>query len=216
MGTPVTISENQITPAFLDATSRTLKEGGCIVIPTFCLYGMAANAMDEAAVRRIFDIKKRPLINPILLLIKDTEAVRPLVNEIPENAIKLMNAFWPGNLTIVFRASKNVPSVITAGTGKVGLRVPSHPITRAICQAVPFPLTGTSANIAGEPGVSTFSDLHPDILDQADLSINAGTLAGGNGSTVVDITTSPVTILREGTIPESKIHTILGYRRHFD
>lgn len=209
MGTPVKILNNQIPEAFLDEASQTLKKGGCIVIPTFCLYGMAANAMDEAAVRRIFDIKRRPLTNPILLLIKDMDAVGPLVKKIPDEAKALMKTFWPGNLTIVFEATDQIPEVITSGTGKVGLRVPSNPIARALCHSVPFPLTGTSANIAGEPGASAFTELHPDIVNGADIAIDAGHLAGGNGSTVVDVTTTPVRVLREGTIPKSKIYSLL-------
>ena len=178
MGTLVFVSKNYIEKKTLQEVSKILLKGGCAVVPTFCLYGMVANALDEAAVRRIFKIKRRSLQNPILLLIKDEEAVDPLVKKVPEAARQLMGAFWPGNLTLVFEASEKVPDIITSGTGKVGLRVPSNSVTRAICQSVPFPLTGTSANIAGDPGASDASELHPKIIKGADITVHSGKLAG--------------------------------------
>lgn len=210
MGTILSVESNQATPTLLNQTSQTLREGGCLVIPTFCLYGMAANAFDEGAVRRLFAIKERPLTNPILLLIKDRDAVNALVTHVPAAAMALMNHLWPGKLTLVFNAAPCIPEIITAGTGKVGLRVPAHPVTRAITGAVPFPITGTSANISREPGVSTVKELDPRIIEGADLIIDAGPLTGNTGSTVVDVTCTPPRILRQGSTSARDIFTILG------
>ncbi len=210
MGTILPVESDQATPALLHQTSRILRAGGCLVIPTFGLYGMAANAFDERAVRRLFAIKERPLTNPILLLIQDQDAVNTLVTHIPAAATALMEHLWPGKLTLVFEAAPCIPEIITAGTGKVGLRVPAHPVTRAITGAVPFPITGTSANISRDPGVSTVKALNPRIIEGADLIIDAGQLKGDTGSTVVDVTCTPPRILRQGSTPARDIFTILG------
>lgn len=209
MGTLVRVDTNLPSPDLLRRAATILTEGGCVVIPTFCLYGMAANAFDEAAVRRVFSIKERPLTNPILLLIKDRAAVNALVTGITPAAEALMAHLWPGRLTLVFDASPLIPSIITAGTGKVGLRVPSHPVARAVAGAVPFPITGTSANISREDGVSDIRNLDPRILSGADLVMDAGPLQGGTGSTVVDVTCTPPKILREGATPTAEIHAVL-------
>jgi len=210
MGTILPARTDHPTPELLSKTTAILTAGGCVVIPTFCLYGMAANAFDEAAVKRVFAIKKRPLTNPILLLIKDRQAVDALVTEVPPEAEALMDRLWPGKLTLIFNASPSIPGLITAGTGKVGLRVPSHPVARAIAKAVPFPITGTSANISCEGGVSDPQKLDPRIIQGADLVIDAGPLHGGAGSTVLDVTCAPFKILREGSTPAAAIHTILN------
>ncbi|WP_300667971.1 L-threonylcarbamoyladenylate synthase [Desulfoluna sp.] len=209
MGTLCPVKTNAPNPDVLSRAANVLTAGGCVVIPTFCLYGMAANAFDEAAVKRIFAIKERPLTNPILLLIKDRKAVDALVTEIPPMADALMNSLWPGNLTLIFNAHPSIPTDITAGTGKVGLRVPSHPVARALTQAVSFPITGTSANISCEGGVSDIQKMDPRIINGVDLVLDAGPLHGGSGSTVVDVTTTPFKILREGSTPAAFIHNIL-------
>ncbi|SCX75888.1 L-threonylcarbamoyladenylate synthase [Desulfoluna spongiiphila] len=210
MGTRLPVHTNSPSPETLGRVADILTTGGCVVIPTFCLYGLAASAFDEAAVKRVFAIKERPLTNPILLLIKDRQAVDALVTEIPPAAEALMARLWPGKLTLVFNAHPSIPDVITAGTGKVGLRVPSHPVARAVAGAVPFPITGTSANISCEGGVSDPDKLDPRIVRGADLVLDAGPLHGGSGSTVVDVTCSPVRILREGSTPAATIHAILN------
>ena len=216
MGTVISIQSNQPSPELLAQTAEILTQGGCVVVPTFCLYGMAANAFDEKAVRRLFSIKERPLTNPILLLIKDRSEVEALVTDISPAAKALMTHLWPGKVTLVFNAHPSIPEIITAGTGKVGLRVPSHPITQAITQAVPFPITGTSANISHEPGVSNASDLDPRIVQGADLVIDAGFLKGKSGSTVVDVTCDPPRILRQGATSKADIHAILEKLSVFD
>ncbi len=209
MGTIHPVTAEKPTPELLSRTTDILTKGGCLVIPTLCLYGMAANAFDEAAVRRVFSIKERPLTNPILLLIKDRSAVDALVTSISPEAEALMKHLWPGKLTLVFNAAPSIPDIITAGTGKVGLRVPSHPVARAVTEAVPFPITGTSANISKEGGVSDVRDLDSRIVNGADLILDAGCLKGGSGSTVVDVTSTPIKILRQGSTPSAEIHAIV-------
>lgn len=209
MGPQISIQTDRPDPDILARAADILTAGGCVVIPTLCLYGMAANAFDEDAIRNVFAIKERPLTNPILLLIKDRQAVDELVAEVPPAAEALMKHLWPGKLTLVFKAAPTIPDLITAGTGKVGLRVPSHPVARAVAQAVPFPVTGTSANISKQGGIADVRDLDTRIATGADLVLDAGPLKGGSGSTVVDVTCTPPKILRQGSTPAAAIHAIL-------
>jgi len=197
-------------PKAIARAGNILREGGVIVFPTQCLYGIAADALDEKAVEKVFDLKQRPANNPILVLIPDRRDLGDLAESIPEPAEKLMKAFWPGGLTLVFRAKPAVPRRLTAGSGKIGVRIPSHPAAGALANFLGFPITGTSANISGNPGCDRISALDPAILEKSDLALDAGVLKGGTGSTIVDVTVSPVRIIREGEIPAALIHKILS------
>ena len=120
-----------------------------------------------------------------------------------------MDHFWPGRITLVFKAAADVPSYLTAGTGKIGIRLPGHPAAAALLRVLPTPLTGTSANLSGKPGCRRIEDLENQIAGSLDLILDAGTLNGGIGSTVVDVTIEPPKILREGEVSGAEIMTIL-------
>lgn len=196
-------------PKAIARAGNIIRKGGVIVFPTQCLYGIAADALNEKAVEKVFNIKKRPANNPILVLIPDQSFLENLAESVPESAKKLMKALWPGGLTLVFRAKATVPKRLTAGSGKIGIRVPSHPAAKALVNFLGFPITGTSANLSGNPGCDRISLLDPSILKKSDLILDAGILKGGIGSTIVDMTASPVHILREGMISENQIRRIL-------
>ena len=121
-----------------------------------------------------------------------------------------MNRFWPGDITLIFEAQESLPQNLTAGTGKIGIRLPQHPIAIALTKAVQNPITATSANLAGLDGCSRTADLDRLLTDNVDLILDAGTLQGGSGSTVVDVTLTPPVILREGAVPASDIWEALG------
>jgi len=144
---------------------------GIVIFPAQCLYGVAANALDPKAVQKIFNIKQRPKNNPILVLIQNKKDLKTLVKTIPAQAEILMDRFWPGSLTLVFKAADHVSPLLTANTGKIGIRVPGHPIARALVQQVQGPVTGTSANISGQPGCCLVSTL-PRALVQIIQSIH--------------------------------------------
>ncbi|SLM27684.1 conserved hypothetical protein [Desulfamplus magnetovallimortis] len=188
--------------------AQIINAGGVVVFPAKCLYGLAADALNPVAVERVFAIKKRPLNNPLLVLIDEVSWLESIVKKIPGDANLLMKAFWPGNLTIVFEARSNLPEALTAGTGKVGVRIPGHPVARQLVRECGRPITGTSANISGHEGCMDSSMLEPDILNSVDMILEGGRLKGGKGSTVLDVTVSPSRILREGEISE---HDILEF-----
>lgn len=181
--------------------AAVIKAGGIIAYPTRCLYGLGTDAFDAGAVAGIFSIKQRSVQKPILILIDHPKQLERLVTRVPKIAAKIMRQFWPGQVTLVFEAGTDVSSGLTGGSGKIGIRLPGHPVAAALVEAVAGPITGTSANLSGSPGCHQVSDLEPDLAHRLDLILDAGPLAGGRGSTVVDVTEGdrPI-VLREGVI----------------
>ena len=182
-----------------------VRAGGVVCFPTRCLYGLGADARNEAALRRIFEIKQRPPDMPLLVLISHSAQMAALAERVPPAARLLMERFWPGRLTIVLPALPDLPPVLTAGKGKIGIRLAGHPVARALVEAVGAPLTGTSANVSGGAGCRQIPDLDPRIAQGADMVLDAGPLKGGAGSTVVDVTGETPVIIREGEVPKHEI-----------
>jgi L-threonylcarbamoyladenylate synthase len=189
---------------------KIIRDQGIVIFPAQCLYGLAANALDPKAVQKIFDLKQRPKNNPILVLIQTPKDLKPLVNHIPDSALILMDNFWPGNLTLIFEAADHVSPLLTAHTQKIGIRIPVHPVARALVKQVQGPITGTSANLSGQPACSRVSQLPLAMVQGADLILDAGHLKGGIGSTIVDVTCDPVRILRQGMVSGIKIFQALS------
>ncbi len=185
--------------------AKILKGGGIIAYPTETFYGLGADATSEKAIQKIFAVKGRDFKNPISLIIARIEDVYPLVQDVPKTAKKLMAGFWPGALTIVFSASDKVSSLLTAGSDKIGLRVSNHPMASKIAQAIERPLTATSANQSGMPECSQASEVIKQIGDRIDAILDWGQTRGVKASTIIDVTCSPPSILREGTISREAI-----------
>jgi L-threonylcarbamoyladenylate synthase len=197
-------------PELILKAASVVRRGGIVVFPATCLYGLAADAFNEDAVDRIFEIKERLREKPVLVLVDSFLMLSCLVRNIPPMAQKIMDNFWPGGITIVFKANDNLPANLTAGTGKIGIRRPGHPVASALVRAVGGPVTGTSANLSGNRGCSIISEIDPDIAESVDLIIDAGELKGGTGSTVVDLTGELPVIIREGGISKKEIFKALG------
>ncbi len=190
--------------------AAAIRNQGVVVFPTRCLYGLGADARDPAAIQKIFQIKHRPDTNPLLILVGRPADLETLVTDIPDAAQKLIRAVWPGGLTLVFKAAPGVSSLLTAGTGRIGVRIPSHPVARALVRAAGGPITGTSANLSSAPGCSRIPDLPHELIRAVDLVLDAGPLKGGTGSTVLDITRTPFRILRHGEVPTEILHQVIG------
>lgn len=189
----------------LSRAAEILKAGGIIAYPTETFYGLGADATNEKAIRKIYTIKGRNFSSPISIIIDKAESLCPLVCEIPAVAQKLMQAFWPGALTIVFKASDKILPVLTAGTGKIGLRVSSHPGAGMLAHKLGVPLTATSANLSGAAECSTAEEVVLQIGDKINAIVDLGKTAGGLGSTIIDVTFNPPKILREGVIDRLSI-----------
>jgi L-threonylcarbamoyladenylate synthase len=182
-----------------------IRDGGVVCFPTRCLYGLGADAFNPAAVERVFDIKQRPADMPLLVLINSPAQMDGLAKSIPRVAHVLMQRFWPGRLTLVLEAEDSIPARLTAGTGKIGIRLAAHPVARALVEAVAKPITGTSANLSGGTGCRQISELDPHIRRQVDLILDGGPLKGGVGSTVVDVTGEAPVVIREGEVSKPEI-----------
>jgi L-threonylcarbamoyladenylate synthase len=192
-------------PEIIAEAAAVIKHGGVVVFPTRCLYGLGADALDPDAVEKIIKIKQRPEDNPILVLIHSRRQLDSLVANITPAAVAIMEAFWPGRVTLVFEASVTLSNRLTARTGKIGVRLAGHPVAAALVKQVGSPVTGTSANLSGRPGCHQVHYLDPPIAKQVDLVLDAGMLKGGAGSTIVDVTADAPQILREGQVSAEEI-----------
>ena len=192
-------------PELIKEAADVIRRGGVVGFPTRCLYGLGADALNPMAVDRVFELKQRSAANPILVLIDHISQLESLVKRVPALASDLIDHFWPGRITLVFEAADTLPLNLTAGSGKIGIRMPGHAVARALVNAVQGPLTGTSANLSGNPGCYRIKDLEPQVARGLDLILDAGTLKGGAGSTVVDVSTNEMLILREGEISAQEI-----------
>lgn len=200
-----TVDPGCVAPDIIREAADIIKNGGIVAFPTTCLYGLGADIHNPDVLDRIFQIKQRPIDNPLSVLIGEGEDLKELVGHIPSQAVSIVQRFWPGKVTIVYEAKTSLPERLTAGTGKIGVRLPAHPVAAALLNSLSFPITATSANISGQPGCSRIADLPPRVMGGVDLVLDAGTLMGGMGSTVVDVTVDPPSILREGAVSAADI-----------
>jgi L-threonylcarbamoyladenylate synthase len=191
-------------PSDLRKAAEILGQKGVLVFPTSGLYGLGADALCAEAVRRVFAIKRRPARQPLLVLLSGIDDMAKVVPSVPDYAEPLLG-LWPGGITLIFKAGDGVPAVLTGGTGTIGVRLPAHPVARALVEQFGGPITGTSANVTGFPATASVSDLDPEIRRQVDMVLDAGTLAGGSGSSIVDVTCWPVRVLRVGAVPRQVI-----------
>jgi L-threonylcarbamoyladenylate synthase len=179
--------------------------GSVVAFPTETFYGLGADAMDEKAIQKIFQIKGRKEEKPLLLLVADRTWLPGLVRKIPPRAERLMEKFWPGPLTLVFEASPHLPPILTANTGKVGLRISSHPVAQALVKAVGRALTATSANVSGQPSASLAGEVLQALGDKVGAILDGGRTPGGLESTVLDVSGPGPKILRRGAIPQAEL-----------
>ncbi len=193
----------------LNKAVEIILSGGVVAVPTESFYGLAVNAFDEEAIKRLFDIKKRRGDHPILILISSKDVLDQYVAHISEIAQRLVNQFWPGGLTLVFEAGPNISPLLTAGTGTIGIRLSSHPIATELAKAVSVPITGTSANISGQPACLNAREVFDSLGKEVDLILDGGVTKGGKGSTILDVTVVPPIVLREGIVGREMLNKFL-------
>lgn len=195
----------------VEAAVSVLRDGGLVAIPTETVYGLAADATNEAAVRRVFAVKGRPSGHPLILHFADAAAIAPFVEgELPAAARALAARFWPGPLTLVLRRSKAALDVVTGGRDTVAVRVPAAPLARAVIAALGRPLAAPSANRFGRTSPTTAAHVRADLGDDVALVLDGGEAEVGVESTIVDLTTSPPMILRAGGVPAAAIEAVIG------
>ena len=190
----------------IDKGIQILKQGGVIAFPTDTVYGLGADAFNSNAVKRIYDIKKRPKHLPLPLLIGDIKQLDILAEPLSEIALFLARRFWPGGLTLVVPKADGLPAYL--GDANIAVRIPAHPVCLALIQAINNPMIGTSANISGRSSALTAGEVRQQLGNEVDLIIDGGRCPGGGESTVVDVTGGEVVILRQGIIPEDEISRV--------
>ncbi len=202
------IDEKNFNEAIRDATNVILS-GGVVAVPTESFYGLAVHALNEKAIERLFAVKRRQEDNPLLILIASAETLDSYAMRVSCRARKLIARFWPGGLTMVFLAAPILPASLTAGTGKIGVRLSGHPVPRELARAVGAPITGTSANRSGQPSCSTAEDVMQAVGEDIELILDGGRTPGGKGSTVLDVTVDPAVVLREGIVSREELKVFL-------
>lgn len=194
----------------LKEAANVLIKGGLVAFPTETVYGIGANALSARVVRKIYEAKGRPSDNPLIVHIGDASDVEKYVSYIPEVAVPLMEAFWPGALTLIFNKNQIIPDEITGGLKTVALRVPSHPIAREIIRLSGLPIAAPSANISGKPSPTTSAHVILDLKGRVDLIVDGGDAIIGLESTVLDLTVNPPMILRPGGVTKAMIESVIG------
>lgn len=187
-----------------------IRRGELVAFPTETVYGLGGNGLDPSSSRAIYAAKGRPSDNPLILHIADREALRPLVREIPPTAEKLMDAFWPGPLTIIFRKTGLVPPETTGGLDTVAVRMPSHPGAAALIRAAGVPIAAPSANASGRPSPTCAHHVYEDLNGRIPLILDGGESEIGLESTIVDVSRSVPEILRPGYIGLQALRDLLG------
>ena len=206
---PVDFEQPDPSSQAIEDIQSVLNSGGVIAFPTDTFYGLGADPFNPDAISKIFKIKQRPADKPLLILIHSRNQLEELTQEITDNARKLMEHFWPGPLTLIFKAAPGLPDALTAGTGTIGIRLPGHPFTCRLLETLGRPLTAPSANISGAEELRTAQQVESALGEKLDLIIDGGPTPGGRPSTVLDTTTNPPALLREGALSRSDLESVL-------
>ena len=198
----------------LNRAAAILRAGGLVAFPTETVYGLGANALDAAAVARIFQAKQRPSWDPVIVHVAGPVAANSmfeqLVTAVPENARKLMTAVWPGPLTLLLPRAAAVPGIVTAGRPLVGIRMPSHPVAFALIQCAGVPIAAPSANTFSRTSPTTAAHVLEDLDGRIDAILDGGPTPHGVESTVLDPGKSPMVIYRPGAVTADQIREIAG------
>ena len=192
------------------AAAEILRGGGLLAIPTETVYGLGANGLDSAAVRRIFEAKGRPQDNPLILHIPEADWLTRYCEEVPEVAWELAEEFWPGPLTMILKRKPCVPDETTAGLDTVGMRCPDHAATLAVIRAADVPVAAPSANRSGRPSCTTAAHVLADMEGRIEGIVDGGGCSVGVESTIVDLTVTPPRLLRPGGLPLERLQAVLG------
>lgn len=196
----------------IDRAVQTLLKGGVIIFPTETVYGIGADIRSPEAVRRLSAIKERSARQPLLIHCGTFQQAALYVRGIPDVAWLLAKRFLPGPVALILSPSSNAPDFVTGDSGTVGIRVVNNPVFFEIVSRLGAPLAGTSANIHGQPATNDFNAISPEIVARVDLAIDAGKTGSGSASTIIDLTTHPPRLLREGDIKRQELEQTLGLK----
>jgi len=191
--------------ADLNRAVAILNDGGVVAFPTETYYGLAVDPFNPMALNHLFALKRRDTAKPIMTLVDDRESLSVLVHEVPIVYLQLMEKFWPGPLTLIFPARVDLPTLLTGGTGTVGVRQSSHPFARQLLRAFGKPITATSANISGRDAAVDAHEVRSQFGSRIDMIFDGGPTPGKTGSTIIGVEESRLKLIRDGVIPYNDI-----------
>ena len=206
----ITVDPEDPDPIKIQTAAQIIQKGGLVAFPTETVYGLGADALNSAAVLSLFKAKGRPLDNPPIIHIADPKEVHALIKEVPAKAEVLMNQFWPGPLTLIFKHSNIIPKVTVAGLDTVAIRMPKHKVALSLIKQSGRPIAAPSANLAGKPSPTTAQHVHEDLNGRIDAILDGGSTNIGVESTVVDVSVDPPMVLRPGGTSIEELKAILG------
>ncbi len=193
-----------------EQAASIIKDGGLVAFPTETVYGLGANALDPVAVKKIYAAKGRPSDNPLIVHISEISEILPLVKEIPENAKKLMEAFWPGPITMIFKKTDIIPKEVSGGLETVAIRFPENKVARFLIKTAGVPIAAPSANSSGKPSPTRASHVEFDLNSKIDMIIDGGYSEFGLESTILDVSGDVFCILRPGSVTKNMIEQVVG------
>ena len=200
--------KNNLNYDKLKEPAQIIKKGGIVVFPTETVYGIGTNGLDENAIRKLYEVKQRPLNKPISLLVNNIEMVEKIAKNITEVEYKLMERFFPGPLTIILEKRDIIPDILTSNTNTIGIRMPSGEIAKKLIEFAGVPIATSSSNISGKPSGTNITDIKKDFEGKIDCFIDNGESELGIPSTVIRIIDNIPHILRQGKITEEQIMNI--------
>lgn len=201
--------KTEIITTDIARAAEIVRRGGLVAVPTETVYGLAGNGLDPDAVERIYEVKGRPEVKPLSLMVPDASAMDNCCRDVPAQAKALAARFWPGPLTIVLKSKPEIPQIVRAGGETVGLRCPDHPLTLDLLRACGVPLAAPSANPSGEPSPKTAGDVLAYFDGKIDAVIDGGACGIGRESTIIDMARLPYRVLRHGALPEDELEEAL-------
>ena len=200
--------KNDMDYTKLKQPAEIIKQGGIVVFPTETVYGIGTNALDEKAVEKLYNIKKRPANKPISLLVANIDMINEIAKDITDLEYKLIEKFFPGPFTIILKKKDNVPNIVTASQNTVGIRMPSAEIARKLIEYANVPIATPSANISGKPSGTNLTSIIKDFEGKVDYFIDGGESKLGISSTIVKVVDGIAYILRQGTITKEQIEEV--------
>ena len=204
------MNTQHLTSGDIQQAASLLRQGRLVALPTETVYGLAADATRARAVRAVYDAKGRPEQKPLNVLVDGMGMVETVCRDIPGDAYRLAEAFWPGPLTMILWGNSALPSIVPAGGGTQGVRCPDHPDTLAVIKALDRPLACPSANLSGQPSPKSANDVLAQLGGNIDAVLDGGPCSVGVESTILDLTATPYRILRQGGLGREKIEAVLG------
>ena len=200
--------KNNIDYTKLKEPAKIIKDGGIVVFPTETVYGIGVNGLNKNALKKLYEVKQRPLNKPISLLVNSIEMINQLTKNITKLEYALMKEFFPGPLTIILQKKDIVPDILTANSDTVGIRMPSNKVTLKLIEYAGVPIATPSANLSRKPTGTNFKDVIKDFDGKADYFIDGKISKTGTASTIVKVTNGIPHILRQGTITEEQIKNV--------